>query len=172
MASEKLRIPSGAVLVTVNIDKFKWCFKGSDIKKNEEINGGDPKDLVVKDLASSITKPSKWKSIKECVFRVKKLDNKSKLASDFDLKEENIFYYHKDMCEDLSKCFGDTDEIDVLLFKTYCLGYSYTISSTKATETLKKQLVDQSRQLEKFQNKLLSLVDILLEKLLLTKKIF
>ncbi|WP_210376767.1 hypothetical protein [Borreliella valaisiana] len=40
MVNEKLRIPSGAVLVTVNIDKFKWCFKGSDIKKAEEINGG------------------------------------------------------------------------------------------------------------------------------------
>ncbi|WP_029348107.1 hypothetical protein [Borreliella valaisiana] len=137
MVNEKLRIPSGAVLVTVNIDKFKWCFKGSDIKKAEEINGGDPKDLVVKDLASSVSKPNKWKSIKECVFRVKKIDSKSKLTSDFDLKEGNIFYYHKDMCEDLSKCFGDADELDVLLFKTYCLGYSYTISSTKATETLK-----------------------------------
>ncbi|WP_210376754.1 hypothetical protein, partial [Borreliella valaisiana] len=67
----------------------------------------------------------------------KKIDSKSKLTSDFDLKEGNIFYYHKDMCEDLSKCFGDADELDVLLFKTYCLGYSYTISSTKATETLK-----------------------------------
>ncbi|WP_234925524.1 hypothetical protein, partial [Borreliella valaisiana] len=99
--------------------------------------GGDPKDLVVKDLASSVSKPNKWKSIKECVFRVKKIDSKSKLTSDFDLKEGNIFYYHKDMCEDLSKCFGDADELDVLLFKTYCLGYSYTISSTKATETLK-----------------------------------
>ncbi len=137
MADEKLRIPSGAVLIAVNIDRFKWSFKGSEIKNNGQIDEGQPKDLVVKDLASSVSKPNKWKSIKECVFRVKKIDSKSKLTSDFDLKEDNIFYYHKDMCEDLSKCFGDADELDVLLFKTYCLGYSYTISSTKATETLK-----------------------------------
>ncbi|WP_434792933.1 hypothetical protein VSW48_05240 (plasmid) [Borreliella burgdorferi] len=137
MSNEKLRMPSGAVLVTVNIDKFKWCFKGSDIKNNGDLNGGEPKDLVVKDLPSNLTKPNKWKSIKECVFRVKKLDSKSKLASDFHLQEGNIFYYHKDLCKKISDCFNNNDEIDVLLFKTYCLGYSYTISSTKSTETLK-----------------------------------
>ncbi len=137
MADEKLRIPSGAVLIAVNIDRFKWSFKGSEIKNNGQIDEGQPKDLVVKDLASSVSKPNKWKSIKECVFRVKKIDSKSKLTSDFDLKEGSIFYYHSDLCKKLSECCDNADEIDVLLFKTYCLGYSYTISSTKATETLK-----------------------------------
>ncbi|WP_434246498.1 hypothetical protein [Borreliella burgdorferi] len=137
MSNEKLRMPSGAVLVTVNINKFKWCFKGSEIKNNGEVGESDPKDLVVKDLPSKVEKPSKWKSIKECVFRVKKLDSKSKLASHFHLQEGNIFYYHKDLCKKISECCDNDDEIDVLLFKTYCLGYSYTISSTKSTETLK-----------------------------------
>ncbi|WP_421136289.1 hypothetical protein QIA36_05280 (plasmid) [Borreliella yangtzensis] len=54
MAVEKLRMPTGAVLVTVNIDKFKWTFKGSEIKDNDEANGAEPNDLVVKDLSSSI----------------------------------------------------------------------------------------------------------------------
>ncbi|WP_418457421.1 hypothetical protein [Borreliella andersonii] len=46
MSNEKLRMPSGAVLVTVNIDRFKWCFKGSDIKNNGDLNGEEPKDLI------------------------------------------------------------------------------------------------------------------------------
>lgn len=95
MAIEKLRMPTGAVLVTVNIEKFKWNFKGSDIKNNNEPSGTDPANLVVKDLGSNITKPSKWKSISECIFRVKKIDSKSKLTSDLDLKEGSIFYYNK-----------------------------------------------------------------------------
>ncbi|ETZ17467.1 hypothetical protein BDCR2A_01609 [Borrelia duttonii CR2A] len=33
--------------------------------------------------------------------------------------------------------FDNNDEIEVLLFKTYCIGNAYSISSTKATETLK-----------------------------------
>lgn len=137
MAIEKLRMPTGAVLVTVNIEKFKWNFKGSDIKNNNEPSGTDPTNLVVKDLGSNITKPSKWKSISECIFRVKKIDSKSKLTSDLDLKEGSIFYYNKDLLTKISAACDNADEIDVLLFKTYCLGYSYTISSTKATETLK-----------------------------------
>ncbi|WP_421115308.1 hypothetical protein [Borreliella valaisiana] len=52
-------MPTGAVLVTVNIEKFKWNFKGSDIKNNSESSGTDPTNLVVKDLGSNITKPSK-----------------------------------------------------------------------------------------------------------------
>lgn len=137
MAIEKLRMPTGAVIVTVNIEKFKWNFKGSDIKNNNEPSGTDPTNLVVKDLGSNITKPSKWKSISECIFRVKKIDSKSKLTSDLDLKEGSIFYYNKDLLTKISAACDSADEIDVLLFKTYCLGYSYTISSTKATETLK-----------------------------------
>ncbi|MDK7384311.1 hypothetical protein MYX35_07670, partial [Borreliella burgdorferi] len=66
-----------------------------------------------------------------------KIDSKSKLTSDLDLKEGSIFYYNKDLLTKISTACDNADEIDVLLFKTYCLGYSYTISSTKATETLK-----------------------------------
>uniref|UniRef100_UPI003B21AA23 hypothetical protein n=2 Tax=Borreliella TaxID=64895 RepID=UPI003B21AA23 len=137
MAVEKLRMPVGAVLVAVNIDKFKWTFKGSDMKDTGEPSGTDPKELVVKDLTNYETKPSKWKSIKECIFRVKKLGSKSKLATDLKLKEGSIIYYHKEFSKKICESCDNNDEIDVLLFKTYCLGYSYTISSTKATETLK-----------------------------------
>ncbi|AHH11865.1 hypothetical protein bcCo53_001665 (plasmid) [Borrelia coriaceae] len=136
MAEQKLKMPSGAVLVSVNIPKFKWNFKGAQIKDSAPIEGGLPKDLVVKDLPLSFTKPSKWKSIKECVFRVKSLSLNSKLAN-FDFKEGSVFYYHDSMYEDFKKAFGDNDEIEVLLFRTYCIGYSYAINSTKATETLK-----------------------------------
>ncbi|ANF34484.1 hypothetical protein A7978_06035 (plasmid) [Borrelia turicatae] len=136
MAEQKLKMPSGAVLVSVNIPKFKWSFKGSQLKESAALEGTLPKDLIVKDLSLSTTKPSKWKSIKECVFRVKTLVANSKLAT-LDLKEGSVFYYHDSMYEDLKKCFGDNDEIEVLLFRTYCLGYSYSINSTKSTETLK-----------------------------------
>ncbi|WP_272874289.1 hypothetical protein [Borreliella valaisiana] len=40
MAIEKLRMPSGAVLIAVNINKFKWSFKGADIKDNGEVGAG------------------------------------------------------------------------------------------------------------------------------------
>ncbi|UGQ16723.1 hypothetical protein [Borrelia sp. RT5S] len=138
MAEQKLKIPSGAVLVAVNTDKFKWCFKGSEVKNNGEVNGSDPKDLVVKDLSLSISKPSKWKSIKECVFRVKKLGEGSKLTSSYALKEGGVLYYEqKSLFEGLKEALGNEDEIEVLLMRTYCLGYSYNINSVKATETLK-----------------------------------
>ncbi|ATQ15455.1 hypothetical protein CNO14_05630 (plasmid) [Borrelia miyamotoi] len=136
MAESKLKMPSGAVLVSVNIPKFKWCFTGSTIKTDSAPSDGELKDLIVKDLSLKTNKPSKWKSIKECIFRVKTLSANSKLAT-FDLKEGGIFYYHDSMYEDLKESFEDNDEIEVLLFRTYCLGYSYSISSTKATETLK-----------------------------------
>ncbi|ANA44008.1 hypothetical protein [Borrelia hermsii] len=136
MAEQKLKMPSGVVLVSVNIPKFKWCFSGSDIKDTAALEGTLPKDLVVKDLPFSTAKPSKWKSIKECIFRVKTVSANSKLGT-LDLKEGSILYYHDSMCEDLKKCFDNNDEIEVLLFRTYCIGYAYSISSTKATETLK-----------------------------------
>ncbi len=91
MAIEKLRMPTGAVLVTVNIEKFKWNFKGSDIKNNNEPSGTDPTNLVVKDLGSNITKPTKWKSISECIFRVKKIDSKSKTYIRFRSKKKAAF---------------------------------------------------------------------------------
>ncbi|WP_420025358.1 hypothetical protein QIA36_05275 (plasmid) [Borreliella yangtzensis] len=68
---------------------------------------------------------------------MKKIDSKSKLTSDLDLKKGSIFYYNKDLLTKISTACDNADEIDVLFFKTYCLGYSYTISSTKSTETLK-----------------------------------
>ncbi|QMU99652.1 hypothetical protein F0310_04370 (plasmid) [Borrelia sp. A-FGy1] len=138
MAEERLKIPSGAVLVAVNIDKFKWCYKGSDIKNGGEVNGDDPRDLVVKDLPLSQKKPSKWKSIKECVFRVKKLASSSKLTSTYNLKEGGVLYYEqKAFLDSLKNALDVADEIEVLLARTYCLGYSYNVASTKATETLK-----------------------------------
>ncbi|AHH05589.1 hypothetical protein CNO14_04660 (plasmid) [Borrelia miyamotoi] len=137
MAESKLKMPSGAVLVSVNIPKFKWCFTGTQIKDTASLDSSAPKDLIVKDLSLSITKPTKWKSIKECLFRVKTLSPSSKVSTDLDLIEGGIFYYHDSMSEKLSKSFDNNDEIEVLLFRTYCLGYSYSINSTKATETLK-----------------------------------
>ncbi|UGQ16724.1 hypothetical protein [Borrelia sp. RT5S] len=136
MAEQKLKIPSGAVLVAVNIDKFKWCFKGSDIK-NGNGKEEEPKDLVVKDLSLKTTQPKSWASIKECVFRVKKLGEGSSLTSSYSLKEGGVFYYEQSFLEDLKKALGSKDEIEVLLMRTYCLGYSYNINSVKATETLK-----------------------------------
>ncbi|WP_418457420.1 hypothetical protein [Borreliella andersonii] len=52
-------------------------------------------------------------------------------------KKEIFFIITKTFAKKISECFDNNDEIDVLLFKIYCLGYSYTISSTKSTETLK-----------------------------------
>nr|WKT13881.1 hypothetical protein LKV13_04520 [Borrelia sp. BU AG58] len=138
MAEQKLKVPSGTVLVVVNIDKFKWCFKGSEIKNNGELNGSDSKDLVVKDLPLTTSKPSKWKSIKECVFKVKKLGEDSKLTTTYDLKEGGVLYYEqKSLFDDLKDALGDNDEIEVLLMRTYYLGYSYNVNLVKATETLK-----------------------------------
>ncbi|UPA19061.1 hypothetical protein [Borrelia puertoricensis] len=136
MAEQKLKMPCGVVLVSVNIPKFKWCFSGSDIKDSASVDGLSPKDLIVKDVSLSTTKPSKWKSIKECIFRVKTVSANSKLGT-LDLREGNFLYYHDSMCEDLKKCLDNNDEIEVLLFRTYCIGNAYSISSTKATETLK-----------------------------------
>ncbi|ETZ17103.1 hypothetical protein BDCR2A_01978 [Borrelia duttonii CR2A] len=136
MAEQKLKMPLGLVLVSVNIPKFKWCFTGTEIKDTTAGDGVSPKDLVVKNLPLSMTKPTKWKSIKECVFRVKTVGANSKLGT-LDLKQGSIFYYHDAIYNSLKDCFGDNDEIEVLLFRTYCIGYSYSISSTKATETLK-----------------------------------
>ncbi|ETZ17468.1 hypothetical protein BDCR2A_01610 [Borrelia duttonii CR2A] len=136
MAEQKLKMPVALVLVSVNIPKFKWCFTGTEIKDTTAVDGVSPKDLVVKDLSLSTTKPSKWKSIKECIFRIKTVSANSKLGT-LDLKQGSILYYHNSMYDSLKDCFVDNDEIEVLLFKTYCIGNAYSISSTKATETLK-----------------------------------
>ncbi|ETZ17278.1 hypothetical protein BDCR2A_01803, partial [Borrelia duttonii CR2A] len=136
MAEQKLKMPLGLVLVSVDVPKFKWCFTGTEVKDATAVDGVSPKDLVVKDLPFSTTKPSKWKSIKECVFRVKTVSANSKLGT-LNLKQGSIVYYHDSMCEELKKCFDNNDEIEVLLFRTYCVGNSYSITSTKATETLK-----------------------------------
>ncbi|WP_024654374.1 hypothetical protein [Borrelia hispanica] len=136
MAEQKLKMPLGLVLVSVDIPKFKWCFNGSTIKSETAPSDGELKDLVVKDLPFSTTKPTKWKSIKECVFRVKTVSANSKLGT-LNLKQGSIVYYHDVMYSSLKDCFVDNDEIEVLLFRTYCVGNSYSITSTKATETLK-----------------------------------
>ncbi|WP_434757580.1 hypothetical protein bpuCAU1_001303 (plasmid) [Borrelia puertoricensis] len=136
MAEQKLKMPCGVVLVSVNTLKFKWCFKGNVIKNNTAPSDGEPKGLVVKDVPLSTTKPNKWKSIKECIFRVKTVSANSKLGT-LDLREGNFLYYHDSMYDNLKDLFDDNDEIEVLLFRTYCIGNAYSISSTKATETLK-----------------------------------
>ncbi|AFI31908.1 hypothetical protein [Borrelia crocidurae] len=136
MCKKELKMFLGLVLVSVDIPKFKWCFTGTEIKDTTAFDRVSPKDLVVKDLPLSMTKPTKWKSIKECVFRVKTVSANSKLGT-LNLKQGSIVYYHNSMYDSLKDCFGDNDEIEVLLFQTYFMCNGYSISATKSTGLLK-----------------------------------
>lgn len=143
--NEEIKTPSGAALFAVDTEKFKWIFTGVETKPPAPPEGSpqgnppkrakaaDTPTLVVKDIAVGTPKPL-WSTIKECVFRVKKMAMNSKLSSVLNLKEGDLLYFNSSL---FALEMEDTDEIEVFLFQTFCVGYAHNINSTKATETLK-----------------------------------